>query len=443
MKKSALLFLIPFLLLPSCGKEKPNPSFDGNYFRYPEPKYKVLNYGESIVIDFEKELFSDGTMSTIYEERIPVKEKYDSIGIAEFPGTTDASFIQVKQLSPFKYRFTNRNTTEDCLKYGPRTYFYNKKSNTYGSAEMAFHLFFQPKEESIVKISNLKDFEKIRMRSSVRLCADIDMTDYNKMKQQLIDTDGKGTFSGCFLNPDHHVIRNWTLDDDGSWHGGLFDSVICAVFDSLVFENISYQCLEKPKFDFGLISRTSEESHYQNIIIRNLNCEVLGGSIGSLIGSSYQDSYTGCDIESTIINHGKGTKLASDHQVGGLAAKYSLIYDNYCYPWTEEKSFREYFRKFRDNYPKEEACRLAEEEIDRYAYRYSIKNNRLKVHLKSPGYCAGGLFGTAPMIHYSDTNIVEGSIEGYRSGTYRGTSEWQWYYYERTNSFVPDRDAGE
>lgn len=268
------------------------------------------------------------------------------------------------------------------------------------------------------------------------------MVRFNETKQQLIDTDYKGSFAGCFLNPDHHVIKNWIFDDTvGSWHGGLFDSVVCAVFDSLIFENISYSSPERAKFGFGLISRKSEESHYQNIIVRNLNYDILGGSIGSLIGSSYQDSYVGCDIESTIRNHGKGTTLVSDHQVGGLAAKYSLIYDNYCYPWTEGKSFRQYFRKFRDNYPKEEACRLAEEEIDRYAYKYSIKSNKLKVNLMNPSYCAGGLFGTAPMIQYSDTNIVEGSMEGYRTGTYRGTSEWQWYYYERSTNFMPESNC--
>lgn len=67
------------------------------------------------------------------------------------------------------------------------------------SASEIYHLYFQPKEEYIVKIKSYMDFFDICPWSSVRLCNDMDFSNMGGIKAQLIDTNGTGYFEGCFL----------------------------------------------------------------------------------------------------------------------------------------------------------------------------------------------------------------------------------------------------
>lgn len=308
------------------------------------------------------------------------------------------------------------------------------------SAETIYHLYFQPKEEHIVKIKSYDDFFDINPLSSVRLCADIDFQNRGGIKNQLIDTNGDGYFEGCFFNPDHHVIKNWDMDDPrNGWNSIMFSYVQNALFDSLIFENISYRSMNHSKSNFGLIARYSYNSHFNNILVRNLNFEILGGTVGGLVSSSVHDDFTNCDIEGAITNHGDSGQIYCNNQIGALAATQFSIDLDHIYPWTHNDSFRSDFVRLYpyDDYPHEEAIKIQEWEISNYQNKTILKSNHVKVNLENPTYCAGGLFGCSDINAFDDSNTVNGHIKSYHAGKYRGGSSLQWRFFDKGN-FKPE-----
>lgn len=426
MKKHWII--ICALLLVGCQKQKPDPTFDLiNYTDFSFKNYFIENQ-KSITIDFKNDVFNHGLLIDMDGRQYNLEDKFDSL---KFLFANENRIpLTIKKTAPFVYKFS---ASKENYWVSNRLIvsLYNSKTNVRSHYMNIGNIYCLPERKDYVEINTIDDFKNIKGDSTVILKSDIDFEGFD-FKTKKVTDENCIVFTGIFVNPGKHVIKNinYNSTSESEDFYFLFKNTFLAFFDSLIFDNVHYQrTLKDGCHDcFGFITKTSLTTTFQNIQMNNFSINYSYGICGSLTGISDEDNFINNKINGKIT-----CKLLRDEKTkrnisGGLAGIYSRSSDcskNYWFNYQTAPNY--YFNKYYQGMKTcETTLSLFEKYYDRAPQINIISNNKLNVDIEGD-FAAGGIFGAADNNNIDSNTTNSGKVTGKYADSLYGINYIYWW----------------